>query len=1112
MSYKSGEKVLGKYRIESLLGKGAFAEVYRAIHLELNTHRAIKILRKDAPGLGSTEYGDYQNRFQLEAQLGAKLDHPNIIRVHDFERDGKNLILVMEYAAGGSLTKRIEEARQSGLPMPLETAISIALEVADGLSALHAMDVVHRDLKPSNILFDGKGHAKVADLGLAQVPGGPSMRSQLSNPAPHPGTPAYMSPEQEYLGRYLTPASDVYSLGLVLFEMLTGRVYRSQRPGTRVGSLRGDIPAWVDDLLASMLSETMDKRPWNGKELAGLLHTGLQKEEELQKSTQALQDAAERARQAELDKALRANARQQELEEQKRAAEIARLSEAVQVAIQRGDWSRAKQAVEELAKVNELGQMEAAKLQERIAQAQREQDDKIRREKEQRSKEIARLTQETESALTRKDWERAKGLIRQLEQFGAEGQATASRLRKNIPNWWKAIPGWVKLSVVGGLVVTSLFIVGLAYVIGQIGGAPTPAVSDVTTDASPATEAPAPTEAPSATEPPVALVNPDLVTPEPILPLSSWTSFTTPHPILSDWRVRRAIAYCTNRADLINSVYPLLTDEEAQSLVMDSFIPKWHWAYAGENNLFIYSYDPTKGKSLLEEAGWNLSAGSTYRVNGNGDELALTFTTTTASFRQTWAAVWEAQMADCGIHITRNHVAASWWFGDTSGITVRDYELGAFAWVAMVNPGGQTLYACDQIPFLDNNWSGQNSMGWCNEAASTNIKLANHTLNKDEQVAAYTIAQTEFTKDVPSLALFNRISAFAYNANLQGVDLKPGNDYYLWNINQWEIPGKDTIVIGISSSYEPSSLFYFMDDLYIGEFIRGMIYGMYSITPNLTPEPILLKKIPSIENGLAEITEVNVGNGDKVVDTNGTIIDLQPGNWLVDANGNELEFTGGTVTMSQLKVRYEFVSGLSWSDRTPVTQADFELYYRIACDPETGNADMGWQIRWYCEKVQKIEFFSNGYTVTWLPSNIVINPDLFIAPFGVFPSEQTTSDGRLLQDVPARDWGNLWEVNERPLGTGPYIVSDWIKGVSITLTSNSNYIKGAPKTSTIIVKFISDENIVSALLNGEIDFIGSESLSGVDETLRAAETAGKIKILVLPGGTWEHIDINLFIP
>ena len=109
-----GDTVLSKYRIEALVGQGAFAHVYRATHLALNAPRALKILRRDAPGLGSTEFADHRARFELEARLGAELDHPHVIRVFDFEQDGETLILVMEYAAGGSLADRLAAARQGG--------------------------------------------------------------------------------------------------------------------------------------------------------------------------------------------------------------------------------------------------------------------------------------------------------------------------------------------------------------------------------------------------------------------------------------------------------------------------------------------------------------------------------------------------------------------------------------------------------------------------------------------------------------------------------------------------------------------------------------------------------------------------------------------------------------------------------------------------------------------------------------------------------------------------------------------------------------------------------------------------------------------------------------
>ncbi len=273
--YQPNDILLNKYRIDALAGQGAFAHVYRATHLSLNAPRALKVLRRDAPGIGSTEYADYRARFQLEARLGAGLDHPHVIRVYDFEQDGDVLILVMEYAAGGSLAERIAAAREAGSFIPIDEAVRIAREAAAGLAALHALDVVHRDVKPSNLLFDAQGRVKVSDLGLAQIPHGPSQRSLGGSLAvPHPGTPAYMSPEQQFTTAYLPPASDIYSLGVTLFELLTGRAYKNLKPGTRLSKVRWAAPAWLDEIAGRMLADEPRTRPWDGGEAAEALTAG----------------------------------------------------------------------------------------------------------------------------------------------------------------------------------------------------------------------------------------------------------------------------------------------------------------------------------------------------------------------------------------------------------------------------------------------------------------------------------------------------------------------------------------------------------------------------------------------------------------------------------------------------------------------------------------------------------------------------------------------------------------------------------------------------------------------------------------------------------------------
>ncbi|GAB4396531.1 MAG: hypothetical protein OHK0052_17930 [Anaerolineales bacterium] len=272
MFFKPDEIIFdGKYQIKKLVGEGAFAHVYLAEYLPLHQQRALKILRKDGAGVGSTEFDDYHQRFRQEAQLGAQHKTPYLVEVYDFIQSGDTLALAMAYAPNGNLAQRLE----GGKPLPLEDTLRITIEIARGLAVLHEHDIVHRDLKPSNILFDAEGRAQIADLGLAQSNAGFSQRSVRSQdmPMPHPGTQAYMSPEQASSSAHLVPASDVYALGCILFEMLTGKVYKNQRPGTHVHTLRPDTPEWLADLLERMTAKNPEDRPWNGSEVLNLLNS-----------------------------------------------------------------------------------------------------------------------------------------------------------------------------------------------------------------------------------------------------------------------------------------------------------------------------------------------------------------------------------------------------------------------------------------------------------------------------------------------------------------------------------------------------------------------------------------------------------------------------------------------------------------------------------------------------------------------------------------------------------------------------------------------------------------------------------------------------------------------
>ena len=613
--------------------------------------------------------------------------------------------------------------------------------------------------------------------------------------------------------------------------------------------------------------------------------------------------------------------------------------------------------------------------------------------------------------------------------------------------------------------------------------------------------------APAATPPPAEPAEPVVVTQEVVVTEVvevEREAFTTPHPILSDLNVRQALAHCTNKADLIKSVYVTLDEAQQEGLIMHTNIPRDHWAYAGDDAITIYEFDPAKGQALLEEAGWTLAEGATYRTNADGEELALKFTTTNATFRQTWSAVWVQQMADCGINIVPTYAPASWWFGDTTGLARRDFELGAFAWVGEADPDVTTLYACDQIPSPANGWEGQNYMGWCNEAASAAVKNGGNTLIQDERKEFYTQFQAEFTKDIPSIPLFNRTEAFATTAGMTGFAPMPGEPYYTYNVYDWEIPGQDTIVMGFPQ--EPASLFVLVEDAYVANVAYSLIRPFAVTSLNYEYQAALLKELPTIENGGTTNNDIEVSEGTKVVDANGDVVDLAAGVSLRDAAGETVEYTGGPVTMKQLVSTFELIDGLTWEDGTPLSQADLELGYKIDCDPESGATSLI-----LCERTQGIEFNGTSWTITWLPG--VQDPTYFVngAYFDWYPAHQVLSDGRTLADVPASEWATLPEVAEDPLAYGPYKLDAWNKGESMVFSANETWVGTPPKTPNIVIQIITPESQESLLLGGEIDTLGSEAVVSPTETLAAAADEGRITLHIGPSATWEHIDLSLFL-
>lgn len=586
-------------------------------------------------------------------------------------------------------------------------------------------------------------------------------------------------------------------------------------------------------------------------------------------------------------------------------------------------------------------------------------------------------------------------------------------------------------------------------------------------------------------------------------------SFTTPHPILGTHEVRQAIASCTNRPELIAAVYPFLSEEEQAALLMDTFIPQGHWAHTTEN-ITTYPFDPEQGQMLLEEAGWSLEDGETVRTNAEGEPLELDFLTTDATFRQTWAAVFEQQLLNnCGIQIIRDHSPAAYVFGSESGIARREYELAAYAWVGSVDPKGGTLYACNQIPRPENNWEGQNTMGWCNERASEAILAANNTLDREARKEYYAIVQEEFTRDMVSLPMFNRINAAAASTNL--LNFKPGGtEYFTANAHEWDLAdGGDEVVLGFSQ--EPPTLFYRTEVSDNIAKATQLIKALDATSYDYDYQAMALKQLPTLENGGATLEEVTVSEGDTVWGTEGERIELAPGVAVMDAEGEIVTYETGPITMSQLTVNFEYVEGLTWEDGTPVTQADFELTERINCDEAIGAVSY-----LVCESRERIDFTSDtSYTITYLPGALWPEYPVYnVNSYGLYAAHQEIADGRTLAEVPAAEWTTLPEVAERPLSNGPYRIVEWQKGQRMVLEANPYYYLGEPAIKKVTIVFFEDTNqAVAQLLNGSIDALGAETLAAGPEleTVLQARDEGRIQAQTFASPAWEHVDMNLYV-
>jgi len=273
-------QTLGQYRLTKELGKGGFATVYRALQPTLNRYVAIKVLHpefiRDERAL---------RRFKREALAVARLNHPNIVAVYDYGEHEGRAYLVMEYVAGNTLKNRL------GKPVPYSLAVDVVKAVGSALDYAHSKGIVHRDIKPANILFTEDNRIVLSDFGIVRLADDDSSLTRGVI-----GTPQYMSPEQA-LGHEVDGRSDLYSLGVVLFEMLGGRVpfkgdsavatlsMHATLPVPSVRDVNESVSIDIDRVVQRALAKTPDERYQKGGDLYDALVAAIAVDERSMAST-----------------------------------------------------------------------------------------------------------------------------------------------------------------------------------------------------------------------------------------------------------------------------------------------------------------------------------------------------------------------------------------------------------------------------------------------------------------------------------------------------------------------------------------------------------------------------------------------------------------------------------------------------------------------------------------------------------------------------------------------------------------------------------------------------------------------------------------------------------
>jgi tRNA A-37 threonylcarbamoyl transferase component Bud32/tetratricopeptide (TPR) repeat protein len=274
-----GRLIAGRYELATVIGQGGMGQVWTAYDRRLDRRVAVKLLRPDKVA-GGDDADELRRRFDRECRVTAQVDHPGLVTVHDAGADGDELYLVMQYVEGADLGDHLAEHE----PYPWLWAVAVAAQLCAVLSAVHAVPIVHRDLKPRNVMVRPDGTLTVLDLGVASVMDTDTTR--LTHTGSPIGSPAYMAPEQA-MGGAVGPRTDLYALGVLLHELLSGNVpfagttalgvlhrHLHEAP-VPLRQLRPEVPEPLESLVLRLLAKDPQHRPVGAqdvyRDLAALL-------------------------------------------------------------------------------------------------------------------------------------------------------------------------------------------------------------------------------------------------------------------------------------------------------------------------------------------------------------------------------------------------------------------------------------------------------------------------------------------------------------------------------------------------------------------------------------------------------------------------------------------------------------------------------------------------------------------------------------------------------------------------------------------------------------------------------------------------------------------------